>query len=350
MEDVRDAGFRRRAGGVRDLTAAYDLLRELEALGADLCVVDDRIKVSAPSGVITAIHRERMREFKGDLLTLLKGRAASFERYSAVIPIKTGTGAWPVFGVPGHNGDVFCYRGLASYLASDRALFGLQPPGLDGQAGPMSRVEDIAAYFAEQIIASRPEAPVVIAGYCAGGSVAFELARQLQAQGQKVGLLVLIGAPYPAAYRKLRYLLIRVREYLRRIRQDPRRLRKLANSVLISNALQSLRSGALASEVSEGLTAEQDAQRQAVEKATVAAAALYRPAFSDIPMLQCLPGRPWQRLGVGHNRWEKLTNIYSEFVGPDEIPQESMLKQPNARLIASLIEGCVDHLADTRAD
>jgi hypothetical protein len=181
------------------LTAAEDLLRELERLGAALYVAEDRIKVSAPAGVITSAHRERMRELKEDLLALLTSRAVPVTPQASMIPLKTGEGAWPIFGVPGHNGDVFCYRGLASCIGGDRALFGLQPPGLDGDAGPMSGVEDVAAYFAEQIMDSRPRGPVVIAGYCAGGSVAFELTRQLRARGQDVGLLVLIGTPYPSA-------------------------------------------------------------------------------------------------------------------------------------------------------
>ena len=59
-----------------------------------------------------------------------------------------GRGA-PVFGVPGHNGDVFCYRALARELGDEHPFFGLQPPGVDGQRAPLTRVEDIAAYFAE---------------------------------------------------------------------------------------------------------------------------------------------------------------------------------------------------------
>jgi thioesterase domain-containing protein len=327
------------------LTAASKLLSELESLGAELYVADGRIKINAPAGVVTAAHRDRLRESKEELLGLLSNRGAELSRPAAVIPIKAGDGAWPIFGVPGHNGDVFCYRGLASCLGSDRALFGLQPPGLDGDDGPMSRVEDMATYFAKQIAEIGPRrGPVVIAGYCAGGSVAFELAAQLRAQGQDVGLLVLMGTPYPSAYRRLQFSLIRVREYLRRIRMDSRRLRRFAEPQFIMRAIRSLRTEALTSEISEGLTADQGARRQAVQKATFLAAASFEPKPIDVPILQCLPGRPWQSLGVGHGKWRRLTNSYYEFLGPDEIGQDSMLKPPNARLIAGAIAGCVSYL------
>jgi hypothetical protein len=146
----------------------------------------------------------------------------------------------------------------------------------------------------------------------------------------------------------VRFLFIRVREYLRRARMDSRRLLGLVNPVLIGRAIQSLRPEALASEVSEGLTAEEGARRRAIQRATFAAAATYVPERIDVPMLQCLPGRPWRRLGVGHDKWSSLTNDYCEFLGPDQIAQDSMLKFPQARLIAGAIEGCVAHLSGNR--
>ena len=57
-------------------------------------------------------------------------------------------------------------RDLAQRLGNDQPFFGLEPPGLDGQSEPMDRVEDLAAYFAEQIRAFRPDGPYIIAGYC----------------------------------------------------------------------------------------------------------------------------------------------------------------------------------------
>jgi surfactin synthase thioesterase subunit len=62
------------------------------------------------------------------------------------------------------------------HLGEDQPFFGLQPPGVDGHGEPLASVEELAAYFAAQIRAFRPNSPCIIAGYCGGGTIAFELA------------------------------------------------------------------------------------------------------------------------------------------------------------------------------
>ena len=62
---------------------------------------------------------------------------------------------------------------------------------------------ELAAYFAAAIRAFQPEGPYVIAGFCAGGTIAFELARQLLRDGARVSGLALFGAPYSPSYRRL---------------------------------------------------------------------------------------------------------------------------------------------------
>ena len=52
----------------------------------------------------------------------------------------------------------------------------------------------MAAAYVEAIRALQPEGPYHLAGYCFGGTVAFEMAHQLLAQGQAVGLLAFIEA------------------------------------------------------------------------------------------------------------------------------------------------------------
>src|SRR6202012_1387927 len=72
-------------------------------------------------------------------------------------------------------------------------------PGLDGSA-PLASVEELARFEIEQIRAYRPKGPYLIAGHCAGGTLAFEVAQQLTAAGHEVGLLALIGSPFPTRF------------------------------------------------------------------------------------------------------------------------------------------------------
>jgi len=86
---------------------------------------------------------------------------------------------------------VLCYRTLACLLVSDQPVYGLQPQGLDGKQLPHKRIEDMAAHYIKEMSSLQPEGPYYIGGLSTGGTIAFEMAQQLQAQGQKVALLVL---------------------------------------------------------------------------------------------------------------------------------------------------------------
>src|SRR5882762_5085038 len=161
----------------------------------------DQLRCNAPAGALTPEIRDRLRQRKNDILEFLRSAETLARQQRAIIPLQPDGVRPPVFGVGGHNGDVFCYRALAHHLGDDQPFFGLQPPGLDGQSQPVRRVEDLAAYFAAQIKAFQPNGPYIVAGYCAGGAIAFELARQLQREGRPISVVALFGAPYATAYR-----------------------------------------------------------------------------------------------------------------------------------------------------
>ena len=83
-------------------------------------------------------------------------------------------------------------RAIPSTASSPRASTAAPTP---------ETVEEIAAYEVAQIRELQPQGPYYIAGYCAGGSIAFESARQLAAAGEEVARVLLFGSPFPAAYR-----------------------------------------------------------------------------------------------------------------------------------------------------
>src|SRR5690348_5581886 len=168
--------------------------------------------------------RQALQGRKGEILEFLRSGAALADQPRAIVPLQPRGTRTPVFGVGGHNGDVFCYRALAQQLGDDQPFFGLQPPGLDGQSEPLTRVEDLAAYFAEQVRAFRPEGPYVVVGFCAGGGIAFELARQLEQGGAVVELVALFGSPFPTWYRFFGGLRWRLARQLERVGRHARAL------------------------------------------------------------------------------------------------------------------------------
>ena len=123
--------------------------------------------------------------------------------WRCLVPIQSGGSRSPLFGVPGVGGNVLCYNDLARLLGPDRPFYGLQSRGLDGKDEPLTRIEDIAAAFLDEIRDVQPTGPYNLVGACMGGVVAFEMAQQLRATGEDVAQLFLLETwlPGPASAR-----------------------------------------------------------------------------------------------------------------------------------------------------
>jgi aspartate racemase len=107
----------------------------------------------------------------------------------------------PVFCVHGGAGTTYYLRKLAQYLGNDQPVYGLESEGLDGKPMRRTRVEDMAAHYISEIRRIQPQGPYYLGGYCFGGFVAYEMARQLQSQGQAVALVALLNAPFRSRLR-----------------------------------------------------------------------------------------------------------------------------------------------------
>jgi thioesterase domain-containing protein len=94
------------------------------------------------------------------------------------------------------------YYDLARHLGPDQPFYGLQSRGLDGEQQPHTRITEMAAHYIKEIREFQPSGPYLIGGRSLGGMIAFEMACQLRAQGQEVGLLALLDS-YPVGYAKL---------------------------------------------------------------------------------------------------------------------------------------------------
>jgi polyketide synthase PksM len=90
---------------------------------------------------------------------------------------------------------------LADGLAPEQPLYGFAAPGLNSDAPFFHSLEAMAAAYLRDIREQQPIGPYLIGGYSMGGVVAFEMARQLEALGEKTGLLVLIDAFAPHSTR-----------------------------------------------------------------------------------------------------------------------------------------------------
>ena len=103
----------------------------------------------------------------------------------------------PFFLVAGMFGNVLNLRHLASLVGSDRPFYGLQARGLYGDEPPHETFEEMAKAYLEEMRTVQPEGPYFIGGFSGGGITAFEMAHQLLAAGEEVGLLLLLDTGLP---------------------------------------------------------------------------------------------------------------------------------------------------------
>jgi amino acid adenylation domain-containing protein len=117
--------------------------------------------------------------------------------WSPLVLLKSGRSRSPLFCIHALGGTLFSYYDLVKHLGEDRHIYGLQSRGIDGKQQPLDRVEDISSYYIQSIQTIQPQGPYLLMGYSFGGIVAFEMARQLVAQGEVVDFLGLVDIRSP---------------------------------------------------------------------------------------------------------------------------------------------------------
>ncbi len=90
---------------------------------------------------------------------------------------------------------------LASRLGPDQPFLGLHLPVEDAAGLPVPyKFEDVASALVTRLREVQPEGPYHLAGLCVNAVIAYEMARLLETQGQKVALLVMVDGQNPAYY------------------------------------------------------------------------------------------------------------------------------------------------------
>jgi thioesterase domain-containing protein len=314
-----------------------DFLAELRSRDIQISTDGDRLRCNAPAGALTPELRDQLQQRKNDILKFLRSASALAEDQRAVVPLQPRGKRTPILAVGGHNGDVFCYRALAQHLGDDQPFFGLQPPGLDGHSEPLARVEDLAAYFAAQIRAFRPDGPYIIAGFCAGGTIAFELGRQLLQERAAISFLALFGSPYPTSYRLLPQLRQRIDFELERALKHTRALASLSFKGRRSYIAEKLRQRKARFDATPDPVL---VLRARVEKLTMAAVRRYSPRHFAGRVSLFLPSKEWLLSRDAPLGWRSVARSTEQYFGPDGCNGDRMLREPYARAFAELFRQC----------
>jgi thioesterase domain-containing protein len=88
-------------------------------------------------------------------------------------------------------------RFLVSLLGPSQPLYAINANGMDGRNSTPTTVKEMALAYVEEISKAQPRGPLIIAGMCAGGMAAMDVARELQVRGREPGPVILVDPPSP---------------------------------------------------------------------------------------------------------------------------------------------------------
>jgi thioesterase domain-containing protein len=118
----------------------------------------------------------------------------SLDLDSPLVTIEQGGSKRPFFCVHPVSGNVFCYTALARHLGTDRPFYAFKSPDLDRTTSSQRQISEMASRYIDALRSAQPEGPYLLGGWSMGGNIAFEMARQLEAQGEEIALLALFDS------------------------------------------------------------------------------------------------------------------------------------------------------------
>src|SRR6266571_568610 len=157
-----------------------------------------------------------------------------------VVAIQTSGSKRPFFFLHGQwKGKAFFCFPLARYLGPDQPFYVLEPYTFESLPVPPT-FEAMAAAHIKSLRTIQPEGPYLLGGWCNAALVAYEMARQLQAEGQTIDLLTLMDPAFVPMYRRLIHGFMRRIGSLLRLSQDKQldlflRLRHIYNYLRFSH-------------------------------------------------------------------------------------------------------------------
>ncbi|MEM1026562.1 MAG: alpha/beta fold hydrolase [Planctomycetota bacterium] len=131
------------------------------------------------------------------------GDAANADSHPILVPLRPEGDRPPLFVLSGRGGSVTCYAKLLPHLPEDQPVLGLQLPGVAPGTEPIDDAVALAGVLKDVIVSAAPTGPIRLLGYSFGGLLAFEIARQLDAEGRRPQWVGIVDHHAAGSRRKL---------------------------------------------------------------------------------------------------------------------------------------------------
>ncbi|WP_413812284.1 alpha/beta fold hydrolase [Streptomyces sp. OE57] len=166
--------------------------------GTSLDVLRLKLEIQAAFGIedvpmSTLLQAPTVRALAGRLTA---GQGAGGDAtYDPLVPLQiTGDGT-PLFCVHPGLGEVLVFVNLAKYFTGERPFYALRARGFGRGETHFGSFDDMVSTYVEAIRRAQPSGPYAVAGYSYGGAVAFEIAKRLEADGDKVDFVGVFNLP-----------------------------------------------------------------------------------------------------------------------------------------------------------
>ncbi|BCX46943.1 long-chain -fatty-acid--coaligase/synthetase [Haloferula helveola] len=159
-------------------------------LGGDsLAAINLCLAVERKTGGLVPIGTIYKAPVLRDFSEMVSGFSSETKRH-IVTPLRTDGSRLPLFAIAPAVGGVFHYHDFARHLDADRPCFCLEPRISADGGHDYSSVGEIAEWAIKSIKSIQAEGPYHLCGYSFGGTVAWEIAKQLRAEGSTIALLL----------------------------------------------------------------------------------------------------------------------------------------------------------------
>ncbi|GCE15819.1 non-ribosomal peptide synthetase [Tengunoibacter tsumagoiensis] len=142
-----------------------------------------------PFTIFTDLTVERLAQFLYQQSELLPA-------YSLVCLQDKGTRP-PLILMHPASGFIYPYMQIKSFMQEDQPVYAIEESHLSSQWQPCSSIDKLAERYLPLLKNFQPEGPYYLGGWSFGGLIAFEMARRLQQNGEKVALLAMIDSNPP---------------------------------------------------------------------------------------------------------------------------------------------------------
>jgi FkbH-like protein len=191
------------------LLLLWEEVLEIDGLGID----DDFFALGGTSLLSVKLFAEIGRRFGSHLrlTTILDAptvRTLAVQVARSADQVRTGVvclrrgGDHNLFLVHDGFGETLLYLNLAKLMPSTMSVYGIEPRRLPGIPLAHASIEDMAAFYVNQIRSIQPQGPYWVGGMCAGGVIAYEMAACLLRHGEQVQRVTILDGATPQAAKR----------------------------------------------------------------------------------------------------------------------------------------------------